>query len=138
MGNDKKAKGQTLVETAIILSLLLLVVLGIAEFSRAWFMKSSLKNAVRQGVRTAVVTPGIIGVGPLPCPQGNVVLNAVCTSPGVPAGTSVSLVDVNGAPATAGDEITVTATANFTTIVPKFLGSFIPTTLSASASMRYE
>jgi hypothetical protein len=53
----KRQKGQTLVETAIILFLLLLILLGITEFARAWFVKNSLKNAVRHGVRIAVVTP---------------------------------------------------------------------------------
>lgn len=153
MGNDKKAKGQTLVETAFILILLMLIVLGIAEFARAWFMKSSLKNAVRHGVRVAVVTPDITNGGtatkpdppPSTCPPsltGNekVFCEIWKASPGVPvgAGTSVTLA-VEGGTLETGDEIKVTATVtNFQTIVPKLLGSFIPSTLSAEASMRYE
>jgi Flp pilus assembly protein TadG len=140
----KKQKGQTLIETALILFLLLLILLGISEFSRAWYTKSSLKNAVRSGARVAVVTPTIGDLGPLSCPQGNPIINVVCTSPGVKndSRTSVSIdVDPGSGPATNGDTVTVTATYSdpFFFIVgnspwpwPK---SFSITT---NASMRYE
>jgi Flp pilus assembly protein TadG len=51
----KRTEGQTLVETAIVLFLLLLILLGITEFARAWYTKNSLKNAARTGARLAVV-----------------------------------------------------------------------------------
>lgn len=50
-------KGQTIVETAIILPILLILVLGIFEFGRAMYIKNTLNNAARAGARAAVVLP---------------------------------------------------------------------------------
>ena len=141
----KKQKGQTLIETALILFLLLLILLGITEFARAWYTKSSLKSGVRSGARVAVVTPSVSDLSPLPCPQaGNSIINVVCTSPGVKNDdrTSVSIeVDPGSGPAVAGDTITVTATYSDPTFFivgnspwpwPKSLS------ITTDASMRYE
>ncbi len=58
MKNNIGQKGQTLIETALVLLLLLIILIGIAEFARAWYTKNSLKNAARQGARVAaVLTP---------------------------------------------------------------------------------
>lgn len=56
--SDKKS-GQALVETALVLLLLLIILLGITEFARAWFVKNTLKHGAREGARKAVVTPDI-------------------------------------------------------------------------------
>lgn len=53
----RNQKGQALVETALIIPLLLLLVMGIFEFGRAMYIKNTLNNAARGGVRVAVVTP---------------------------------------------------------------------------------
>jgi Flp pilus assembly protein TadG len=141
----KEQKGQTLIETALILFILLLILLGISEFARAWYTKNSLKNAVRSGARVAVVTPSVSDLGALPCPQvANSIINVVCTSPGVKNDnrTSVSInVDPGSGPAVNGNEIMVTATysdPNFYIVGnspwpwPKSLS------LTTYASMRYE
>ncbi|MEJ2483885.1 MAG: TadE/TadG family type IV pilus assembly protein, partial [Gemmatimonadota bacterium] len=47
--------GQALVELALALPLLLLILVGIFEFARAYSMKQSIVNAAREGARTAVV-----------------------------------------------------------------------------------
>ena len=44
MKKSNRQQGQTLIETAIILIVLLLIVFGITEFARAWFTKNSLKT----------------------------------------------------------------------------------------------
>ena len=99
----KKQKGQTLIETAFILMLLLLIVFGITELSRAWFTKNSLKNAARQGARVAAVTlkatlptASIACNSGTGCPNSNVITNATCCQPGTPRkedtyNTSVSM-----------------------------------------------
>ena len=85
-----RQQGQTLIETAIILVLLLLIVFGITEFARAWFTKNSLKNSARQGARVAVVTPPSDLTASFDCINttcpynSNVVKNAVCCQPGIP------------------------------------------------------
>jgi Flp pilus assembly protein TadG len=96
----KNQKGQTLIELALIIALLSVILLGITEFARAWLTKNALKNAVRQGARVAAVTPAT-NLTPTsftcnqPCPNSNVLINAVCCQPGVKAGTSVTLMCMN-------------------------------------------
>jgi Flp pilus assembly protein TadG len=53
-------KGQNLVEFALILPLLLLVVIGIAEFGRAWMAKNIMTGAAREAVRILAVPSGSI------------------------------------------------------------------------------
>lgn len=141
MERNTNTKGQTLVETALILIVFLIILLGIVEFSRAWYMKNSLKNGVRHAVRMASVTPGITEAGPEACPGSNVITAAVCNSPGVKdASTQVSLrIIADGPSGLPGDEVTVTAEHNFDMVVG---GGIFPwdktVTLITNATMRHE
>jgi len=54
---QRPQNGQALVEMAIILPLLLLLVLGLADYARALYIKNSLNNAARSGARAAAVIP---------------------------------------------------------------------------------
>jgi Flp pilus assembly protein TadG len=47
--------GQALVEFALVTPLLLILILGIVEFGRAWGMSQVITDAARQGVRTAAI-----------------------------------------------------------------------------------
>lgn len=51
----RNPKGQALVEFALILPVLMLLLLGIVEFGRAWNAKQVLTDAAREGARLAVV-----------------------------------------------------------------------------------
>jgi len=51
-GRDQK--GQSVVEFALVVPILLLLVLGIMEFGRAYSANLALQNAVREGARLAV------------------------------------------------------------------------------------
>lgn len=138
----KDRTGQTIIETALILTILLMLVLGITEFSRAWFTKNTLKNAVRQGARKAVVTSGI-GEASGGCPSGNVVISSVCGSPGMAtlSGVNVSVKIDKGADNTlnAGDTVTVEASHNFNFVVGGGIWPWAKNAaLIANASMRYE
>jgi Flp pilus assembly protein TadG len=48
-------RGQALVEFALILPVLLLLVLGIIEFGRAWNLSQIITDAAREGARQAVL-----------------------------------------------------------------------------------
>ena len=48
-------RGQALVEFALVLPLLMLLILGIVEFGRAWNAKQILTDAAREGARLSVV-----------------------------------------------------------------------------------
>lgn len=48
-------RGQSLVEFALVVPMLLLMVVGVIEFGRAWNMSQVVTDAARQGARTAAV-----------------------------------------------------------------------------------
>jgi hypothetical protein len=48
-------KGQTIIETALMIMLLFILFFGIAEIARFWWLKNQVNNAARVGVRVAVV-----------------------------------------------------------------------------------
>lgn len=48
-------RGQALVEFALVLPILLLLVLGIIDFGRAWNLHQTITDAAREGARRAVV-----------------------------------------------------------------------------------
>ena len=54
----RNRKGQSIVEFALVVPMLIMLVFGIAEFGRAWMMKNILTGAAREAVRvnTAMVT----------------------------------------------------------------------------------
>lgn len=51
----RHVRGQSLVEFALILPVLLVLVLGIFDFGRAIFAYNAVSNAAREGVRVAIV-----------------------------------------------------------------------------------
>jgi len=54
---EKDKRGQSLIEFALVLPILLLVLFGITEFGRAILVKNVLHTASREGARLAVVSP---------------------------------------------------------------------------------
>ncbi len=52
---SRRASGQALVEFALTLPLLLLLVIGLVEFGRAWNAFQVITDAAREGARTAVI-----------------------------------------------------------------------------------
>jgi hypothetical protein len=52
-------RGQSILELALILPVLLMLVLGISEFGRAWMTLNIMTGAVREGARIASVTPNL-------------------------------------------------------------------------------
>jgi Flp pilus assembly protein TadG len=126
-GNNK---GQSLVEFALVVPLLLLLVIGIAEFGRAWMTKNILTGAAREAVRLLAVPPPDGG----PTAAYNRAV-AVLASAGITA-DNVSVVDT---PGTFGP---VTVTVNYT--FPLAVAGFIPglnnatLPLSSTTTMRRE
>ncbi len=54
----RSSRGQALAEFALILVVLMLIVLGIVDLSRAVYIRSVVANAAREGARYAIVHPG--------------------------------------------------------------------------------
>ncbi|MDY6867184.1 MAG: TadE family protein [Chloroflexota bacterium] len=57
MTNKNKTSGQTLIEFALLLPLLLLIVMGLFDVGRGVFYFAVLNTAVREGTRFAIVQP---------------------------------------------------------------------------------
>jgi Flp pilus assembly protein TadG len=124
---DKSCRGQSLVEFALVLPVFLLLLVGVAEFGRAWMTRNILTGAAREAVRVAAV-------------QGNTAsalsrANGILASAGI-SGASVNIAD-DGAPY---GTCRVTVTYNFPVTIAGFLpgvggGNFL---LSASTTMRKE
>lgn len=55
-------EGQALVEFALVVPFLLVFIVGIVEFGRAWNMHQVLTDAAREGARVAVVDNGTIAL----------------------------------------------------------------------------
>jgi Flp pilus assembly protein TadG len=136
MDTKDKEIGQTLIETVFVLALLLILIFGIAEFSRAWYLKNSLNNAARIGARVAVVQSGLIDAtemcGIAPDDKVKAVVDAVCLdATGVNAAdrdvtVAIFIDDVDSDGASAGDLVTVTVTVGFTSGKFSVFSSLIP------------
>jgi Flp pilus assembly protein TadG len=115
------------VEFALVLPVFLLLLIGIAEFGRAWMTRNILTGASREAVRIAAV-------------QGNAAsalsrANTILSSAGI-SGATVNIAD-DGAPY---GTCSVTVSYAFPISVAGFLPGLMGTnfTLSSSTSMRKE
>lgn len=122
-------RGQALVEMALLLPLLLLLVIGILEFGRAWYYKQQVNNAAREAARILVVTK--------PWDASYSCITSIKSIYNLrPVGQWI--ISPATAPST-GTTVSVTLGKNFTTIVPNFPPfSQIPTSIEATVKMRYE
>jgi Flp pilus assembly protein TadG len=124
---DKSVRGQSLVEFALVVPVFLLLLIGIAEFGRAWMTRNILTGASREAVRIAAV-------------QGNTAsalsrANNILSSAGI-SGASVNIAD-DGTPY---GTCIVTVSYPFPVTVAGFLPGLRGTSvlLSTSTSMRKE
>jgi Flp pilus assembly protein TadG len=125
-GNNK---GQNLVEFALVVPLLLLLVIGIAEFGRAWMTKNILTGAAREAVRIMAVQTGDVTTATA---RADNILN----SAGITTGYNI-IIPPTSVPF---DPVSVTVTYQF----PVMFAGFIPgldnatIPLSSTTTMRRE
>ena len=55
--NFKEESGAELVEAAVVIPILLMLLLGIVSFGRAWNVYQTITRAAREGAKQAVLTP---------------------------------------------------------------------------------
>ncbi|QXE92305.1 pilus assembly protein [Geomonas subterranea] len=157
----KDQKGQALVETAIVLPLLILLIMGLFEFGRFLYLKNTINNAARAGARAAAVTPkfdaalhpdGMAATGvthTMSCTDSEyaasngAVYRSICNSlfNGIPKNEVV--VDIvytdlaTPAGLSSGDSVSITLTWDkFEAVLPILIP--ITNRIKAEASMRYE
>ena len=120
-------KGQGLVEFSLVLPLFLLLLVGVAEFGRAWMTRNILTGAAREAVRIAAV-------------QGNASsattrAKNILSSAGI-NGASVILSDDGNAYGTCAATVSYDFPLTVAGFLPGLSGTSIP--LSSSTSMRKE
>lgn len=126
----KSEKGQSLVEFALVVPMLLVLVFGIAEFGRAWMTRNILTGAAREAVRVLAV----------PAPAGGVsAASTRATAVLASAGISTDNVLVVDAAAPFGP-VSVTIGYDFPLVVVGFIPGLDSLTipLSSTTTMRRE
>lgn len=125
---SRSAVGAAAVEFALILPVMLLIIGGIVDFGRFFFLKVELTNAAREGARAAIVGSDMADV------QAR---TQAATIP-VPSGFSATVTPCAGA----GTDAKVLAQANFewfvlTPVMGMFGGAgSLPATVDSTAVMR--
>jgi Flp pilus assembly protein TadG len=74
--------GQSMIEFALILPLMVLVVVGIFELGRAFFAYIAISNAAREGVRMYTFTPDKTTLGEIRQTVRNEIGNSTLVDPG--------------------------------------------------------
>ncbi len=145
MGNGNK--GQTLVEFALILLLLVSILFGITEFGRAWYHSNALVNGTRAGARFASTFSSSTGFEAYKQGIRNYTFAQITSAIPVTAGSdllvNISSFDLNGNPVNAippvGGSVKVIAEERFNiltgSIIPFFSGT---RTLIRQTTMRYQ
>lgn len=120
MNDPRRQKGQSLVEAALILPILLLLLVGVVDLGRAMSTKIALTNASREGARYASRYPD----------QKSSIIAAVdaeldANGLGIDtAEVEIEIVpDPSVTPAAQGAKVTVTCTYPFETIMGGLLGA---------------
>ncbi len=139
----RKRRGAAIVETALVLPIFFVVILGIIEFGRAFMVSQVLQNAAREGCRKAVT-------GTYTSAQVTTDMKSQLTAAGIDATKSTVTIVVTvdpSNPAVANNEVanattkdlvavTITIPFNKVQLIPaKYLGA---KTLTAKSSMRHE
>jgi Flp pilus assembly protein TadG len=144
-------RGQALVETALILPLFLVLLLGVVDMGRAVWATTSLASAAREAARFAIVHGGAVStvcpVGPpsvdtniptasascpYPSPSKQSIVDAAISA-AIAGGTNTTVTvcyglnctgntDTAGATNARGTPITIVITSNVNLIVPSLLG----------------
>jgi Flp pilus assembly protein TadG len=145
-GSALGSRGQALVETALVLPLLLIVIVGLFDVGRAIWLSNTLATAVREGTRYGVVHGALSGspTGPgaptYTAPDTDTAITAQVRNyaTGVPSNLTVLSTWPDGN-ANRGSRIVVSATFPFTPILAQvFLGGGLGITLRSSSTLVIE
>ncbi|MGA7105290.1 MAG: TadE/TadG family type IV pilus assembly protein [Candidatus Deferrimicrobiaceae bacterium] len=129
----KTERGQGLVEFALLVPIMLLLVIGIAEFGRAWMMRNILTGAAREGARVAAVEPDSASS----INQGRAAAIAVLSSAGISVPPATVIVDPS--PPTPFNAVQVDVTYTYSVVITGFIPG-LPASfpLTGTATMRRE
>lgn len=116
--------GQSLVEFALALPVLLLILLGLADFGRAFYYTTAIAGAARAGAEYAAKNAGAganaTTIGYKVCNEtGFVAYSATATCPGLSVSVTPS------PPIAGGPDVTVTVTYNFELVSSYLVGRIV-------------
>jgi len=121
--------GQNLVEFALVLPILMLIILGIVEFSWAWLQTNTATSAAREAARVAAVTTSPYSTAAAEARARTVLQNA-----GIDSGAATVTIS---APDAATQQITVTVQFQYHSITG-FIPGLNGITLQGTTSIRWE
>jgi Flp pilus assembly protein TadG len=142
----RDSRAQALVETALVLPLLLMLIVGLFDVGRAVWLSNTLATAVREGTRYGIVhgalsaAPTGPGAASYTPPDTDTTITAQVRNyaSGVPNNLTVQSTWPDGN-ANRGSRIVVTATFPFTPILSQvFLGGGLGITLRSSSTLVIE
>lgn len=117
----RRDRGAAAVEFALVLPILLMLVIGIVEFGRAYYVQTTLSGAAREGVRVMALKDDASAA------------TSTVQSYAVDLGVTSGQVAVSPGSCTAGSNVTVTVTYPMTYLTG-FFGSTL--TLTGKGTMR--
>jgi len=125
-------KGTSILEFLVVFPFIMFIFLVGIELSRAWMTANIAQNAVREGVRVAVVTPAANN----PINTGQNKINNLLS---ISSMTIVSGPTVTCTPSCVQDaQVTGSVTVQFQTLFPLFLPQIGTYTIRQTSTMRYE
>ena len=137
---SRSQTGQAIVEFAFVLPILLLMILGIIEFSLLLYDKAVITNASREGARVGIVAQDRSNISAINTTISDAV-NNYCRNNVISFGsTTVTIPAPAWSGYTFGDSLTVTVNFNYTWLVlPHFISGFgSAKQITASTKMRLE
>jgi Flp pilus assembly protein TadG len=142
--NVRQVRGQSLIEFALLLPLLLIIVFGIIDFSIGLYDKAIVTNASREGARTGIVYryPALTTSGLQS--TVNTAVQGYCSSYLITFGAaSTPAVTVSGGTvsgvAASGQTLSVTVSYNYAySVISSFIPGMTNPTLTATSVMRME
>jgi Flp pilus assembly protein TadG len=137
--NLRSERGAAAVEFAIVIPLLLLLLIGIAEFGRVFYMQNSITNAARVAARTMAVEASTAttaaAIATAVSDAKNAAVDASVVSPAVTT-AQVAISPGSCVPPASGQAVYVTVTITYPVQqMTGFLPAF-PTSLTGKGSMR--
>ena len=142
----RRTRGQSLVEFALILPLMLVFLAAVLDLGRVFYATVTLHNAAREGAFEAASDPASFDAGQ-PCSTATNMVVCRVQLESKDSAVEIDPADISmtcsqtGCPAQAGSTVTVEVTGEFTLITPLlaavFGGQTIPMAASATAQLEY-
>jgi Flp pilus assembly protein TadG len=141
MKKGRRSRGAALVEGALTLMVVMLFVLGIMDFGRAYNLYQDITNTAREGARYAVAP--LPGTSTLPTTSDvTTAVNNLLSSPNFNVCPAKNCVTVTTPTQTINGKVlnysTVTVTVPYTLVIAKMIGLDGSINIKSSATMRDE